>query len=45
VLRSGTQLEGPKGISVEVGSQGGQEKGVSSLPNESEPQEKRENQK
>jgi len=45
VLRSGKQLEGPRGISVEVGSQEGQEKGVASLPNESEPQKKRENEK
>ena len=43
MLRSGTQLEGSKGISDEVGSERKQEKGVASLPSRSEPQKKREN--
>jgi len=45
VLRSGTQLEGPKGVSDEVRSQKEQDKGVASLPSEREPQQKRENEK
>jgi len=36
VLRSGTHLEDPNGISDEVGSQEGQDKGVAPLPSESE---------
>jgi len=38
VLRSGTQLEGPKGTSVEVESEKKKDKGVTSLPSRSEPQ-------
>jgi len=45
VLRSGTQLKGPKGVSDEIGSEREEEKGVAPLPNRSEPQEKRENEK
>ena len=45
VLRSGTQIEGHKGVSDEVGSQKEQGKGVAPLPNESEPQEKKESEK
>jgi len=45
VLRSGTQLEDPKGVSDEMGSQEGQDKSVVPLPSESEPQEKRESEK
>ena len=42
VLRSGTQLEGPKVVSEKVGNQKEQEKGAALLPSEIEPQEKRE---
>jgi len=45
VLRSGTQLEGPKGVNDEVDSEKEQEKGVAPLPSESEPQEKRESER
>ena len=45
MLRSGTQLEGPKGVSDEVGSQKGQDKSVAPLPSEREPQEKRESER
>jgi len=45
VLRTGTQLKGPKGVSDEVGSEREQDKGVAPLPSRSEPQEKRENEK
>ena len=41
MLRSGTHLEGPKGVINEVGSQKEQDKGVAPLPSEREPQEKR----
>ena len=37
VLRSGTQLEGPKGTSVEVESEKENDKGVTSLPSRSQP--------
>ena len=37
VLKSGTQLEGPKAVNDEVGSQKEQDKGVAPLPSESEP--------
>ena len=43
--RSGTQLEGPKRISDEMGSEREQENGVAPLPSRSEPEEKRENEK
>jgi len=42
VLRSDTQLEGLKGASHEVESEKEYDKGVASLPSESEPEEKRE---
>jgi len=45
VLRSSTQLEDPKGISDEVGSQERQDKGIAPLPSESDSQEKRESEK
>jgi len=45
VLRSGTQLEGPKSISDEVGSQERQDKGAAPMPSKSEAKEKRENKK
>ena len=45
VLRSGTQLESPKGTSVEVESEKEKDKGATSLPSRSEPEEKRENEK
>jgi len=45
VLRNGTQLEGPKGVSDEVGSQKVQGKGVAPFPSERKPQEKRESEK
>ena len=45
VLRSGTQLEGPKGVGDEVESKKEYDKGVAPLPNDSEPQEKRESEK
>jgi len=45
VLRSDTQLEGPKGVSDEVRSKKEQHKGVAPLPSESEPQDKREREK
>jgi len=45
MLRSGTQLGGPKGTSDEVGSQEGQHEGVASLPSRSEPEEKRDDEK
>jgi len=45
VLRSGTQLEDPKGASDEVESKKEYDKGVASLRSESEPQEKRESEK
>jgi len=40
ILRSGTQLEGPKGTSVGAKSQKEHDKGVTSLPCENKPQEK-----
>jgi len=43
VLRSGTQLEGPKGSSVEVESEKEKDKGITPLPHESELEKKREN--
>jgi len=45
MLRSGTQLEGPKGVSVEVASDKKNDKGVAPSPSESERQEKRESEK
>jgi len=42
VLRSGTQLEGPNGVKVDVKSQDEYDKGVAPLPNENEHQEKSE---
>jgi len=45
VLRSGTQIEGHKGVSDEVGSQKEQGKAVAPLPSGSEPQDKRESEK
>jgi len=45
VLRSGTQLEDPQGVSDEVGRQKEKGKHVAPLPSESEPHEKRENEK
>jgi len=42
VLRSGTQLEGPKGASVEVESSKEDDKGVAPLPSENENKEQRE---
>jgi len=44
-MRSGSQLEGPKGTSVVVESKKEFDKGVASLPSDSEPQEKRESEK
>jgi len=43
VLRSGTKLDGPKGISVGVESEKENDKGRTSLPHESELENKREN--
>ena len=40
MLRSSTQLEGPKGVSDDVGSQKEQGKGVAPMLSESKPQEK-----
>ena len=45
VLRSGTQLEGPKGISDGVGSERGHDEGPTPMPSRSVPEEKRENEK
>ena len=45
MLRSDTQLEDPKGVSDEVGSQKEHEKGIAPLLSESEPQEKRESER
>ena len=46
VLRNGTQLEGPKGVSEGVESEKESDKGVDPLPpSDSEPQEKRESEK
>jgi len=45
MLRSGTQLKGPKGTSDEVGSQEAQHEGVASLPSRSKLEEKREKEK
>jgi len=45
VLRSGTQLEGPRGASDEVESQKEYDKGVAPLHSESELQEKRESER
>ena len=45
MLKSGIQLEGPKGASDEVESEKEYDKGVTPLPSESEPQEKRQSEK
>ena len=45
MLRSGTQLERPKSISHEVGSEKGHDEGPTPMPSKSEPEEKRENEK
>ena len=45
MLRSGTQLDGPKGASVGVESQKEHDKDVTPLHCENEPQEKRESQR
>jgi len=45
VLISGTQLEGPKGASVEVESQKKDDKGVAPLPSDHESREQRESER
>ena len=42
VLRSGTKLEGPKGVTVEVENEKDKDKGRTPLPHESELEKKRE---